>query len=69
VTEVCGMDDELHIKFMDVFRFRQEGVDPETKKVIGNFVATGHLPTFYDDLITRGIHLPRETFSAEKPAV
>jgi len=67
VTEVCGMDDELHINFVDIFRFKQEGVDPDTKKVIGKFAATGHVPTFYDDLITRGIHLPRETFLPDNP--
>ncbi|MGE5279975.1 MAG: ATPase, T2SS/T4P/T4SS family [Deltaproteobacteria bacterium] len=68
VTEICGMDDELHIKFADIFRFQQEGVDPETKKVIGSFMATGHIPSFYDDLITRGIHLPKETFNVNGPA-
>ncbi len=68
VTEVCGMDDELHIKFVDIFRFRQTGVEPETKEVLGDFVATGYIPTFYEDLITRGITLPKDTFAPEKPA-
>jgi len=68
VTEICGMDDELHINFIDIFRFKQEGIDPDTKKVIGEFLPTGHVPTFYDDLITRGIELPREIFTAKKAA-
>ncbi len=65
ITEVAGMDDELHIKFVDIFRFKQMAIDKEqNNKVIGDFVATGHLPSFYDELITRGIHLPREIFTS-----
>ena len=63
ITEVAGMDDELHIKFVDIFRFKQIAIDKEqNNKVIGDFVATGYLPTFYDELITRGINLPKEIF-------
>ena len=65
ITEVAGMDDELHIKFVDIFRFKQMAIDKEqNNKVIGDFVATGHLPSFYDELITRGINLPREIFTS-----
>ncbi|MFH0876828.1 MAG: ATPase, T2SS/T4P/T4SS family [Candidatus Omnitrophota bacterium] len=65
VTEVVGMDDELHIKFADIFRFKQVSIDKEQgNKVIGEFSATGHVPSFYDELITRGINLPKEVFRA-----
>lgn len=65
ITEVVGMDDELHIKFEDIFRFKQISIDREhNNKVIGSFVATGHIPSFYDELVTRGINLPKEVFSA-----
>ncbi len=70
VTEVVGMDDELHIKFVDIFRFKQIGLDKEhNNKVIGDFVATGHLPSFYDELITRGINLPREVFTSTETSL
>jgi pilus assembly protein CpaF len=65
ITEVAGMDDETHINFKDIFRFQQLSIDKEhNNKVIGRFVATGHVPSFYEELVTRGINLPRETFNA-----
>jgi septum site-determining protein MinD len=65
ITEVAGMDDEMHIKLSDIFRFKQVSIDKEhNNKVIGQFVATGNLPSFYDELITRGISLPKEVFTA-----
>ncbi len=65
VTEVSGMADETHINFLDIFRFKQVSIDKEyNNKVIGRFVATGHVPSFYDELVTRGINLPKETFTA-----
>jgi len=65
VTEVVGMDDDLHIKFADIFRFKQTAIDKEhNNKVIGDFMATGHIPTFYDELLTRGISLPKEIFTS-----
>ncbi len=64
VTEIAGMDDEMHLKFVDIFRFKQTAIDKENNnKVIGQFMATGYLPTFYDELITRGINLPKEIFT------
>lgn len=64
VTEISGIDDEMHIKFTDVFRFKQLSIDKEhNNKVIGRFVATGHIPFFYDELITRGITLSKDIFN------
>jgi septum site-determining protein MinD len=66
VTEVAGMDDELHIKFADIFQFKQMSIDRDTGKVIGEFTATGHVPSFYEELITRGIHLSSDIFKAKQ---
>lgn len=64
VTEISGIDDEMHIKFTDIFRFKQLSIDKEhNNKVIGRFVATGHIPFFYDELITRGITLSKDIFN------
>lgn len=63
VTEVAGMDDELHLKFVDIFRYQQLAIDKENNnKVIGRFAATGNVPSFYDELLTRGINLPKDIF-------
>jgi pilus assembly protein CpaF len=67
VTEVAGMDDEMHIKFIDIFRFKQTAIDKEHhNKVLGEFIATGHIPSFYDEFLTRGINLPKEIFTASE---
>jgi pilus assembly protein CpaF len=62
ISEVSGMLDETHIKLNDIFMFKQTGMDKATNKVLGEFYATGVAPTFYDEIITRGIDLPRDTF-------
>jgi Flp pilus assembly CpaF family ATPase len=62
ISEVTGMIDETHIKLNDIFVFKQVGIDKATNKVIGDFHATGTIPTFYDEIVTRGIDLPRDTF-------
>jgi pilus assembly protein CpaF len=65
ITEVTGMDDDMHIKMTDIFRFKQVAIDREqNNKVIGTFMATGHVPSFYDELITRGILLSKDVFTA-----
>ncbi|MEK7849442.1 MAG: ATPase, T2SS/T4P/T4SS family, partial [Candidatus Omnitrophota bacterium] len=65
VTEIAGMDDETHIRFADIFRFKQLSIDKEhNNKVIGRFIATGHIPSFYDELITRGINLSKDIFTS-----
>ncbi|MFH1622292.1 MAG: ATPase, T2SS/T4P/T4SS family [Candidatus Omnitrophota bacterium] len=63
ITEVVGMTDETHVDLHDIFLFKQTGVDKEhNNKVIGSYQATGIIPTFYDEIITRGIDLPRDVF-------
>lgn len=63
VTEVTGMLDETHVELHDIFLFRQRGIDKDNKnKVIGEFQATGTIPTFYDELITRGLEVSRDIF-------
>lgn len=62
VTEIGGMLDETHINLQDIFEFRQQGID-ENKNVKGIFTATGYIPSFYDDMKTRGLEVPREIFT------
>ncbi len=63
ITEVLGMKDDTHVDLRDIFLFKRTGIDKEnSNKVIGSFQATGAIPTFYDDIITRGIDLPRDIF-------
>jgi len=53
VSEVdTGSDDELLLR--DIFEFERTGVSSDGK-VLGEFRATGHLPSFLDDFISLGL--------------
>ncbi len=63
VTEVAGMEDELHIYLRDIFVFKQTGVDGQGG-VLGDFYATGYVPSFIDEIKTRGIPLSEDIFKS-----
>ncbi|MFH1768017.1 MAG: ATPase, T2SS/T4P/T4SS family [Candidatus Omnitrophota bacterium] len=65
VTEIVGMADETHIDLKDIFIFKQEGVD-DNGKVIGTFLSSGYIPSFYNELCAQGISLPEDTFTVQK---
>ena len=62
ISEVAGLKDEMHINLQDVFAFRQIGLD-ENGKVLGNFEATGYIPSFVEEMGTRGIKLSANIFA------
>jgi len=61
ITEVAGMLDDMHINLKDIFNFSQTGVDDEGG-VQGEFVPLGYIPSFYEEIRSRGIDLSREIF-------
>jgi pilus assembly protein CpaF len=61
VTEVAGMRDELHIDLQDIFFFKQIGVDNKGN-VLGGFEATGYIPSFAEEVRTKGIPLSQDVF-------
>jgi len=63
ISELAGMKDETHIDLRDVFIFKQSGIDGQGN-VLGDFQATGYVPSFVADLKLRGIILPDNTFTA-----
>lgn len=65
VTEVAGMLDETHINLKDIFSFVQTGVD-KNGTVLGEFKATGYIPTFFEELKVRGIELSADIFKSRK---
>jgi pilus assembly protein CpaF len=60
VTEVTGQEGPT-FTLGDVFLFRQTGLAPDGK-VYGQFVPTGYVPAFVENLAHRGIKVPREIF-------
>lgn len=63
ITEVAGMKDEMHINLEDIFAFKQKGINSEGK-VLGEFCATGYIPSFLEDIKVRGIPLSDSMFKA-----
>jgi pilus assembly protein CpaF len=63
ISEVTGMEGEV-ISVQDIFQFKQEGFDDQGG-VVGRFVATGFVPSFYDDLQRRGIAVDTDLFQEE----
>jgi pilus assembly protein CpaF len=56
VTEIAGMKDEIHIALRDIFAYKQVGIDSQGK-VLGDFQATGYVPSFIEDIKMKGIPL------------
>lgn len=61
ITEVTGMESTT-VSLQDIFQYKEKGVD-ETGKVIGNYLATGLVPTFAQKFKKKGIKLPKGLFS------
>ncbi|MDD5194827.1 MAG: ATPase, T2SS/T4P/T4SS family [Candidatus Omnitrophica bacterium] len=61
IAEIVGMLDETHINLQDIFVFKQTGLD-EQGNVAGYYTPLGYIPTFYDEIRSRGIELSREIF-------
>ncbi|MHB0968172.1 MAG: ATPase, T2SS/T4P/T4SS family [Thermoanaerobaculia bacterium] len=64
ITEVTGMESEV-VVMQDIFRFEQRGLDP-TGKVVGFFAPTGNIPTFLEELTSKGIGVNREIFVQQR---
>ncbi|MFA5157443.1 MAG: ATPase, T2SS/T4P/T4SS family [Candidatus Omnitrophota bacterium] len=61
VSEISGMKEDGHIGLQDVFMFKQTGIDKQ-QMAIGNFYATGYVPSFIEEMKVRGIALPEDLF-------
>ncbi|MGR4988946.1 CpaF family protein [Vibrio sp. WZ-1] len=63
VEEINGMEGDV-ITMSQIFKFQRLGVDKEGN-VIGDYVATGIVPSCHDQLIKRGLDVPFELFTEE----
>lgn len=61
ITEVVGMQGET-VTLQEVFRYKEEGFD-KNRKIVGQFQATGLIPTFIENFEQRGVSVPRSLFS------
>ena len=60
LTEVCGLEGD-QITMQDIFEFIQTGVNKDGK-VVGHFRATGSVPTFVEEVASRGLSIDRKMF-------
>lgn len=60
ISEITGIEGTT-IQLTDIFRYQQKGFDEEGR-VVGDFLATGVIPVFYEDLRSRGIEVDMSIF-------
>jgi pilus assembly protein CpaF len=66
ITEVTGIQGEA-ISLGEIFRFKETGYD-KNRKILGQFQATGYIPSFLQKLSDKGVLVPRDLFSNEQKA-
>ena len=60
ISEIVGLEGQ-QIVMQDIFVFKQTGIDAHGK-VLGEFVPTGSVPTFFEDLASRGLKVDPAMF-------
>ena len=63
ISEVTGLEG-TQIVMQDIFRFVQTGVD-EDGKILGAMKPTGAVPTWLDQLKSRGLHIDMKMFQED----
>jgi pilus assembly protein CpaF len=61
ITEILGMKDETHVETKDIFAFKQTGIDAQGN-VLGEFRATGYIPSFLEEIKIKGIAISEDIF-------
>jgi hypothetical protein len=62
VSEIVGLKQRRHYRVRDLFVFRQAGV--HNGQAVGEFAATGRVPTCLERLHAAEVELPPESFAA-----
>lgn len=65
VTEVVGMQGDV-VTLAEIFRYKETGYD-KNRRILGQFQATGTVPSFVQEIKDKGGHIPMEIFSNEAP--
>ena len=66
ITEVVGLESD-QITMQDIFAFEQRGLDVRGR-VLGRMVPTGSVPTFVEEMKTRGIQIDHSIFDPARAA-
>ena len=63
ISEVLGLDESGNYIIKDLFVYKRMGRDA-SGKVLGQHVATGTVPSFYEEIEHHGLSFPKEIFLA-----
>jgi Flp pilus assembly CpaF family ATPase len=61
VTEMVGMKNDMDVNLRDIFAFKQTGMD-DRGNIVGSFQASGHIPSFIEEIRIKGINIPDSIF-------
>ena len=61
ITEITGVESGI-VSMQDIFKYQQDGYDSEGK-VKGQFIATGAVPQFYEEMRQRGLDVDLSIFA------
>ena len=50
------------VVLQEIYRFKEEGFD-KNRKIVGQFQATGFIPTFIEEFERKGVKVPRTLFT------
>ena len=62
ISELMGLSGDTDIAFQDLFAFQQTGIAPDGT-VLGEYLPSGKLPSFFQELKMKGISLEESVFS------
>ena len=60
VAECLGLDESGQYRLEMLFEWKQSGVDAKSGRVLGTLHPTGASPTFTEEIVGAGLHLPEE---------
>jgi septum site-determining protein MinD len=63
IAQILGLKGTMKIEMKDIFVFKQTGIAKDGK-VLGEFKATGFVPTFLEDMHVKGIKFPPHIFKS-----
>jgi len=69
ISEVLGVDSQGQYIVRDIFRWIQTGKDQDTGKFIGEMVACGYVPTWFNEIVANKLPFPKSKFKAPDWAV
>jgi pilus assembly protein CpaF len=61
ISEITGLEGDI-VQMQEIFNYNQHGVDGDGR-VIGEFLATGRVPEFYEGLKKRGLQVDMSIFA------